>query len=150
MFVANGTGDPGPGVNALPGEANPAFGGDGDGGEAFMEVDGGSIAADGKLVLGADGFGGPGKSSCGDGFGGYAFAELGGSDGAGGSLDVAGDFVMDASGFGGAGLANPDGVGGDGGDGYGGSASLFSTQPLGAGSTPVSIHISEPTRLGMI
>ena len=135
LFVANGTGDPGPGVNALPGEANPAFGGDGDGGEAFMEVDGGSIAADGKLVLGADGFGGPGTSSGGDGFGGYAFAELGGSDGAGGSLDVAGDFVMDASGFGGAGLANPDGVGGDGGDGYGGSASLFSTQPLGAGST---------------
>jgi filamentous hemagglutinin family protein len=107
-------------------------GGEGRGGYVRLQLDGGDIAVGGQLSLDANGTGGGGTLAGGDGHGGEIFAGIGGSEGAsaGGNLAVTSDLILDASGIGGAGAANAEGVGGIGGDGYGGSAELYTTNYL--------------------
>jgi filamentous hemagglutinin family protein len=127
---SNGYGDGGFDANDTP-----AYGGDGDGGETYMNIDGGTVTADGDLKLISDGFGGAGTVQGGDGYGGYADAQFWSPSGAGGTLSVAGDFRIGASGAGGDGIANPDGLGGDGGEGVGGSASFYATSAVQGDAT---------------
>jgi len=117
-------------ANATGGDSL-ATGGEGDGGTAFMILNGGSIGVGGALALEADGHGGSGAPG-GDGFGGWAYAEI---DSAGGTLRAPGGLRLESNGIGGVGIANPDGIGGDGGEGFGGSATFSATSTLQSGAS---------------
>jgi len=106
-------------------------GGQGMGGFDGLFIDGGTVTADGRLLLFADGYGGNGMIG-GTGYGGTASAFIGGGEGAsaGGTLHVGGDFRVQAGGHGGNGIGSVDGTGGAGGDGYGGNAEFYVTDFL--------------------
>ena len=106
-------------------------GGEGDGGDAFLTLNGGSIDIAGSLQLHADGTGGTGLTG-GDGFGGWAFASIGS---AGGTLAVPGGLTVESIGTGGNGIGDPAHVGGDGGQGIGGSATFSATSTLQTGAS---------------
>ena len=117
-FNAAGFGQP----FGTPSQQTALQGGEGDGGETYMNIDGGSVTAAGDLNLFADGLGGSGMTG-GDGFGGSAYADM--YEGTGGALNVAGQLTVRAGGQGGNAVANASGAGGAGGSGTGGYAELF-------------------------
>ncbi len=102
-----------------------------------MLIDNAAVTDTGELEILADGLGGSGTIQGGDGSGGYAYLTFSQPQAAsaGAMLDVTGDLVLDASGIGGIGLDNPNGTGGNGGAGFGGSAEFFATSSLGAGDS---------------
>jgi filamentous hemagglutinin family protein len=117
-FNAAGFGQP----FGTPPQQTALQGGEGDGGETYMNIDGGRITAAGDLNLFADGLGGTGMTG-GDGYGGSAYADM--YEVAGGALNVAGQLTVRAGGQGGNAVANATGAGGAGGSGTGGYAELF-------------------------
>ncbi|HVM23452.1 MAG TPA: hypothetical protein VM308_09180, partial [Sphingomicrobium sp.] len=119
-LLANGTGG-----------TSDYFGGAGDGGSVHMLFDGGTVSVGGDLALVADGIGGAGGYG-GQGYGGYSSISFDAGEGAsgGGTIDVAGSTRLRAVGTGGGGLTDEYGSGGLGGEGYGGSASIYLTSYL--------------------